>query len=261
MVAIEWTPRLEQVDENCSKIDEILSGISADLIVLPELSSTGYFFTSADTLRPHSESALNGSFNELIRAHSLSSGAVIVAGFAERDGDRLYNSALIALPSGEWSIYRKTHLFYKEKLVFEQGDRPFEVVEWDGMRVGTMICYDWRFPEAARTLAVKGADIIAHPSNLVAPYAMWGPVMRTRAFENRMATVTANRAGWEVRDGERLDFSGHSQIVAHDGAIAARSTGESMIVSATIDIAKCRRKSFNPYNDILTDRRPDLYEL
>ena len=141
------------------------------------------------------------------------------------------------------------------------GDSGFLVRRWGDVAIGTMICYDWRFPEATRTLALRGAEVIAHPSNLVAAAALWRPVMRTRAIENKTIIVTANRFGEEILDGEPLSFTGESQIVSFNGAVlASASADEPALLRATVDPEGTRRKSFNAYNDIFADRRPELYE-
>jgi predicted amidohydrolase len=236
-------------------------GLEADLLVIPELASTGYFFTSAEELRNLAERPENGHFCGWVRSLAAERSMVVVAGFAEiGDDGLLYNSAITALPDGSWSIYRKTHLFYKEHLVFAPGDSGFGVVEWNGVRIGTMICYDWRFPEATRTLALRGADIIAHPSDLVAAKHLWGPTMRTRALENKVVIVTANRSGVEEHDGERLEFSGESQITAMNGKVLAEAgVADEVVIVAEVDPLATRNKSFNAFNDILADRRPDMY--
>jgi predicted amidohydrolase len=240
---------------------ELADGLSFDLLVLPELASTGYFYTDRDELLPLAESPEHGRFCSWVRELAAGRNGVVVAGFAERDQqDRLYNAALVALPDGSCSVYRKSHLFYKENLVFQPGDSGFSVVEWNGCRIGTMICYDWRFPEATRTLALRGADIIAHPSNLVAAASLWGPTMAVRAIENKVIAVTANRHGVETLGEEALRFTGESRIIAMNGeTLAIAGAEEDRVISAEADPEATRRKSFNPFNDIFADRRPELY--
>jgi predicted amidohydrolase len=239
----------------------LTGGIEADLLVLPELASTGYFFTSVEELRNLAERPEDGVFCGWVRELASHRGMVVVAGFAEIASDgRLFNAALVALPDGSWSVYRKTHLFYKEHLVFAPGDTGFSVIEWNGVRIGTMICYDWRFPESTRTLALRGADVIAHPSDLVAAKRLWGPTMCTRALENKVVIVTANRCGVEEHDGERLVFSGESQITAMNGKVLSEAgADDECVIVAEVDPFATRNKSFNEYNDILRDRRPEMY--
>lgn len=258
--ALQMDPRPNQVEKNMLLIESLIGENNSDILVIPELASTGYFFLSKEELVDQAEAPPNGPFTSWMLQTAAARGMVVVGGFAERDGDRLYNSALVALPDGSWRVYRKAHLFYKEKLLFEPGDSGFFVVEWEGVRIGTMICYDWRFPESARTLALMGADLIVHPSNLVAARALWGPTMQTRAFENKVAIITANRTGTETRGEETLVFTGESQIVGFNGSIVARaSESEQGLISAEIAFAETRHKVINAYNDLFADRRPELY--
>ena len=164
-------------------------------------------------------------------------------------------------PGGFISVYRKAHLYSNEKRLFTPGNTPFEVHDIGKARVGMMICFDWLFPEAARTLALKGADIICHPSNLVLPHCP--QAMITRCLENRVFAVTANRVGSEARVGkERLRFIGKSQIVSPSGEVLIRASGTRPAVSVVeIDPKEARKKNINPKNDVLGDRREKLYSL
>ena len=123
-----------------------------------------------------------------------------------------------------------------------------------------MICFDWRFPETARNLALMGADLIAHPSNLVLTHCP--QAMITRCLENRVFAITADRVGMENRleDEEQLNFLGQSQVVDPDGNVLIRaSKTEEEVQIIDIDLEKARDKFLNPRNHILNDRRSDLY--
>jgi len=259
--ALQFSPNRGDVSSNISRMDSLAADLECDLLVIPELASTGYLFTDREELLPLAERAGEGEFCRWMLDRARRGDTVVVGGFAERDErDRLFNSALIALPDGTWHVYRKTHLFYKENWIFEPGDTGFFVVEWGGARIGTMICYDWRFPESARTLALRGADVIAHPSNLVAAKSLWAPTMSTRSFENKVISITANRSGSDSLGEETLKFSGESQIVAMSGKILALASADGdEVVVAEADPAATRDKSFNPYNDLFGDRRPEFY--
>ena len=128
-----------------------------------------------------------------------------------------------------------------------------------GTTVGMMICFDWAFPEAARSLALGGAQVIAHPSNLLLP---WCPeAMKTRCLENRVAAATANRVGTEDRTGRALTFNGLSQVVSPLAEVLQRLDGTSAGAAVgVIDLAETD-KLFTPRNDVFGDRRPDQYRL
>jgi predicted amidohydrolase len=161
-------------------------------------------------------------------------------------------------PAGVKAVYRKLHLFEREQEWFAPGDLPLEVQRVGPARVGMLICFDWRFPEAARVLALQGADVIAHPSNLVFPNAQ--EAMRVRALENRLYTVTANRTGTETRPGGRVPFTGRSQIVDPNGEVvvrAGRTTSTAMAFDC--DLALARDKRLTARTPIFSNRRPAFY--
>ena len=182
----------------------------------------------------------------------------IVWGMAESDGSRIFNSAVMVTPQGEFHVYHKAHLFVDEKDLFDPGDSPFPVFDLGPVKVGMLVCFDHFFPEAARSLALHGAQIICHPSNLVLEYAQTNSV--TRAVENRVFWVLANRTGSETLSEKTLAFNGRSQIVAPDGRLLGRAGPDSEeLLVADIDPAEALNKKVTPRNDLLLDRRTDLY--
>jgi predicted amidohydrolase len=261
LATIQFTPELGEKEKNLSRIKALTDDLEADVIVLPELCTTGYFFLSREEVAEVAEpiDGLSGNFfQELAWQHN----AIIVAGFAEKDHDRLYNACFVAIPGKSAPLaYRKTHLFYKEQLCFDPGDTGFFVVEDAArdLRIGPMVCYDWRFPESARILTLLGADLIACPSNLITD--AWRLVMPARAIENKIYLAVANRAGTESRDGEELLFKGNSTIYGYNGQEIQKAAPEGdEILTAEIFPAETRDKSFNAFNDVLKDRRPHLYQ-
>lgn len=262
IAAVQFTPERGNVEANVGRIAELLSGVEADLCVLPELCSTGYFHTDPDELRPLAEPPGSGPLGRMLREMVRSNPMTVIAGYAESGEDRaLYNSAVVVSSEGVIGNYRKAHLFYREHEVFQAGNTPFPVIQVGGVGVGIMICYDWRFPEVARTLRLRGAQIIAHPSNLVASRDLWVPTNRTRAFENRLFIVTANRGGSEEVEGDVLTFSGGSAIFDVNGEILASLDMEDGVIVCEVDPERSLHTSFNGVNDIILDRRPDLYDL
>jgi predicted amidohydrolase len=260
IAAVQFAPRFGEKDENFRRMEALTADVRADIIVFPELCTTGYFFTSREEVAEVAEAA-RGAAAEFFRAMARRHDAVVVAGFAEADRGRLFNSCLVVVPERKKAfVYRKTHLFYKERLCFDAGDTGFFVVP-DArreVRIGPMVCYDWRFPESARVLALLGADLIVCPANLVTE--AWHLVMPARAIENKLYLALANRVGTEAREGEELTFKGRSVIYDWSGKPLAQAgdRGEA-VVTAAIRPAETRDKSFNPINDVLRDRRPEHY--
>ncbi len=216
----QFAPTRCDVAANVATVERLLRGVEADLLVLPELANSGYLHASPDALVPFSEPGDgSGPFLSALQRLAGQTGGVIVAGFAERAPEGLYNSAAAVDASGVIQVYRKTHLFADEKLLFLPGDTGFRVfqnagVRNAGVRVGMMVCFDWFFPESARTLALRGAQIIAHPSNLVLPYCQ--TAMFARCLENRVFAVTTNRYGAEELTGTAPGF--HRRLADHDAA-------------------------------------------
>jgi len=181
-----------------------------------------------------------------------------VAGIPERGGDGLYNSAVLVSPDRSFKVYRKAHLFREEKSFFRAGDTPFEVHQIGGANVGTIICWDWIYPESIRVLSLKGAQIICQPANLVLPYCQ--DAMVTRAIENRVFIVTANRTGEEARGGKQLKFTGRSQIVSPKGEILTRAGEDGDEVQVVdIDPEAASDKYATDLNNLFEDRRVELY--
>ncbi len=244
-----------------NRLENQLTGQQADLIVLPELCATGYQFSSLEEARELSEPIPDGpTINRILKMAKYLQG-VIVAGIGEREGSAIYNSAVMVSPDGIIGKYRKVHLFDTEKRFFQPGDQPLPVFETARAKIGIMICFDWRFPETTRSLALKGAEIVAHPSNLVLPHCPQSMIVR--CLENRIFAITANRIGIENRvAGERLEFIGQSQVVDPDGNLIHRaSQDDEEIKLIEIDPSRARDKTINSVNDLFTDRRTDLYEL
>jgi predicted amidohydrolase len=255
----QFKPVFGEKEQNIEKVLRALRDVEADLVVLPELFASGYQFVSREEVAHLAERVPQGFTTGMLAEFSSRKGIYIVAGLPEKDGDSYYNSAILTGPQGFVGVYRKTHLFFEEKLWFAPGDTGFRVFSTDIGRIGIMICFDWIFPESMRTLALMGAEVIAHPANLVLPHCP--SAMPIRCLENRVYAVTANRVGKEERkEGPALTFIGTSQIVGPDGAICARAPEQSeALMVAAIEQEKARNKSLNPYNDLFQDLRPEMY--
>jgi predicted amidohydrolase len=255
----QFQPLFGQVVANLTTVVHALQHADADLIVLPELAFTGYHFRARDELEPLAEDVQDSptldSLTSLCRDRDL----YLVTGFAEKHLDRVFNSALLIGPDGLVHTYRKIHLFGTEKACFDAGDTPLQVSEVRGMRVGMMICFDWVFPEVARTLALQGADLICHPANLVLAYCQ--QAMLVRCIENLVFAVTANRHGSEHRQHGVLTFTGQSQVVAPRGTLIYRSSADrDDLFIAEVDPSLARDKRIAERNDIIADRRPEYYQ-
>jgi predicted amidohydrolase len=253
---IQFAPAFLDPEETIRRLDPLLDDAAgSDLVVLPELCNSGYNFQSRDEAFACAEPADSGPFLAHLAGRCSELGCEIVTGFNERDGDVLYNSAALLSGSGLVGVYRKLHLFMNEKDHFLPGDRGLPVFDRPYARVGMQVCFDWCFPEPWRILALKGAQIVAHPANFVLP----GKAQRAipvHAMINRVFVANANRLGTE----RNLTFTGRSLIADTNGElIAEASQTEPAVVSAEILPAAARDKAMTPRNDAFADRRPEAY--
>ena len=259
---IQTHPLIGKGEKNIEDVLGLMGGGDADLVVLPELFSSGYFFESREHAWDLSEEAETGPSSRALQRWSRDTGATVVAGIAEREGDALYNSAVVVTPNGVLGVYRKGHLYYRETQHFAPGDgfHVWTVTDRRGRsyRLGVMVCFDWFFPESARTLADLGADVVAHPSNLVMPHCPGA--MPIRALENGVFTATANRIGSETSGDETLTFIGQSLICSPSAEVLAQAPSDEVaVIQAEIDPLSARDTRLNAFNDRRADRRPDLY--
>jgi predicted amidohydrolase len=285
----QWNPLLGDLEANRARMERLAAqAAGADLLVFPELSNSGYHFKSREEAWAASEPIPGGDTVRLLCELSARHGMFLVSGICERDGERLYNSAVAVGPEGLIGRYRKTHLFLNEKDLFSPGDLGFPVFELDlkrlramrgtsgedavrdpasalrppgseaeetPCRIGILICFDWQFPEVWRVLALKGAEVVCHPSNLVLP----GRAQRAvpvHSMLNRVFTVLSNRIGSE----RGLEFTGESIIVAPSGdVLASAPEHEEEVRVIEIDLAEARNKMVTSRNDLIADRRPEFY--
>jgi predicted amidohydrolase len=233
----------------------------AGLIVLPELTNSGYVFAGVDEARTLADDgAALAEWHDLAARHAVT----IVGGFCELGTDgRLYNSAALIDPTGLRAVYRKAHLWHDEQNVFSAGDEDPPVVDTPAGRVGVVICYDLEFPEWIRRPALAGCEILAAPTNWPAERRPAGErameVVRVQADAsvNRMYIAAADRCATE----RGVEWVGGSVIVGPDGyPLAGPVQGDRpAVILADCDVAKARDKRVGERNDVLADRRTDLY--
>jgi predicted amidohydrolase len=258
VAVVQTEPIFGEKERNVEDALALMHKADADLYVLPELFSTGYNFVNADEVDRLSENTSGFTFEEM-SAFARRKSCYVIYGFVEKTV-RLFNSAALVGPHGMMGLYRKVHLYNREVLFFSPGDLGFPVFSIPIGKVGVMICFDWIYPESARTLALKGAQLIAHPSNLVLPHCP--DAMVTRCLENHVFAATADRVGTELRDGMSLTFIGRSEIISPDGAILQRlGPDEPGIAVVDMNLQEALRKRINEHNDLFAGRRSNQYSL
>jgi N-carbamoylputrescine amidase len=264
----QFEPRIGEKLENVARTLELIDEAAergAELLVLPELCNSGYMFASHDEAvslaEPVPDGPTVGAWLERCATH----GIVLVAGIAERDGDLLYNSAVVLAPDGYIGTFRKLHLWNEENRWFAKGDRGVPVFDTPVGRIATIVCYDGWFPECYRLAALGGADLVCIPTNWVPipGQAAGRPAMATilcqaAAHSNSIVVAAADRIG--VERGQQ--FIGQSVIVSHTGwplsGPASVDGAELLVADVDLDEARGARR-WNSFNDPLRDRRPDAY--
>jgi predicted amidohydrolase len=261
---LQFRPEFGKPEANLKKIAEMLEPEEFDLVVIPELANSGYYFSSEDEVENSSEDLNKGMFVNSLKKISTRKNSFIVSGVCEKLEEKYYNTSVLVCPTGEVYAYRKIHLFDTEKKWFTPGNKTPEVFEIEGsfgkVKIGMMICFDWFFPETARTLALQGAQIICHPSNLVLSFCQ--KAMFTRAVENRVFTITANRTGTESSNGNELSFTGQSVMVTPKGEYLIKlEDKQEAVVVVEIDPLLAINKNVTGNNNLFEDRRKELYKL
>lgn len=255
---IQFAPFLGQPQATLDVLSALLPRAKdLDLLVLPELCNSGYNFTDQQQAWNASETIEDSKFINLLSESCKKYNLHIISGFNERDGNDLYNSAVLVGPKGFIGKYQKIHLFNTEKDFFKIGSTGLPVFDIGWCKVGIQVCFDWMFPEAWRILTLKGAEIIGHPSNLVLP-GLAQKAVPVHAMINRIFTVTANRIGIE---GD-LRFTGLSTIANPKGNILvqASDTQEEIIIT-DCNLEETRDKWVTSRNHVLKDRHPENYAL
>lgn len=268
VACLQMEPVVGEKDRNVSRSLEMIAEAAdngARLLVLPELCNSGYVFNSRDEAfalsEPIPEGPTTKAWMEIAKARDL----YIVAGITEREGDSLYNASVVVGPSGHIGTFRKVHLWNEENLFFERGNLGFPVFSTPIGRIGTFICYDGWFPESYRLCALQGADIICIPTNWVPipgqdpkREAMANILVMGSAHSNSVFVAAADRVGTE----RGQPFVGQSLIASYTGWPVAgpASAKDEEIIYADVNLADARRKrNWNEYNQVLRDRRSDVY--
>lgn len=269
MACCQIAPSVPRVRENIELTraairDAVAAG--AELVVLPELCSSGYVFESADEARAAAElgsGALDGWVAEAADTARPGHEVLVVGGFCELGADgQAHNSCALVDGTGVRAVYRKVHLWDRESLWFTPGSEVPPVVDTPLGRIGLAVCYDLEFPELTRGLALQGAELIAVPANWPRDTVdRETPILTllgcSTAYLNKVFLAVCDRCGIE----RGLEFEGGSVIAGPDGRVLAgggAGEGARMLV-ADCELDRARDKGNGGSNDAFADRRPELY--
>jgi predicted amidohydrolase len=253
---VQYYPVFGNIDKNIQRLDSFIDQVGeADLIVLPELISTGYNFTSRNNALACAEDMNKSRFVEFLISKAKKNNAYIVAGINEKVKNQLFNSTVLVGPEGYKGKYQKIHLFMNEKDIFETGAVGLPVFDLGFARVAMLICFDYYFPEIWRIVGMKGADIVCHPSNLLTQNAH--KTVPSQAFMNKIFVITSNRIGTE----SNLTFNGTSFVCNPNGDVISKaSTDKEELGMLEIDPILARNKFVTSRNHAYNDRHPELYK-
>ncbi len=251
---VQLEPQLGNLKANIDQAVSFINQTDSDLFILPELANSGYNFENRAAAYGIAESTNNSLYLDVLCDVAKQKNTLIVTGFCEKEGDKLFNSSVLLGPRGLIGVYRKLHLFLNEKNIFEPGNKGLPVFDTDWGKIGMLVCFDWMFPEAWRKLALDGAQLIAHPSNLVLPYCQ--SVVPSYALINRCYVATSNRIGTEGQ----LTFSGRSLVADPNGdVLCLAETDKCQVISAEVDLSLTTNKFITKLNHVFDDRRSDVY--
>lgn len=271
LAAVQLHPRIGDVEHNLQLIEQSLAALKFkehNLVVFPEMATTGYFFEGKYQLRPFAEAIPDGPTTECLISLAKKFNTYLVVGLPELVNGLIYNAAVIVGPSGYISKYRKLHLWDEEKLIFEPGNGGLTVVDLPFGKVGIMICYDLWFPEQIRVLRMLGADVIAVPAALVwndtpahvkRKYYMANYVSMAAAHLNQVYLVLASQVG---NYGEHWLF-GSSAVTNPYGWLLGDPAGdqEPEILHYEVDFILGKRiRGWGKLDDLDRDRRIDVYD-
>lgn len=257
MAVIQMTSKTLDKERNIHRTIELLEQAvreKAELVVLPELCASGYNFKSLKEAASVSEAIPNGLTTRRWVEFAEENDVYLVGGVCESAGNSLYNSAVMVGPEGYIGTYRKVHLWHKEKIWFKAGSR-FKVFDTPFGKIGVMICYDNYFPETTRILTRMGADVVCQPTATQQDFDML--INQVRSAENAIFIGTADLVGKE----RNIKFVGQSQITNPEGKILVKELEErESVLTADINISLATKaKQLNELNNIISDRRTDLY--
>jgi predicted amidohydrolase len=267
VAALQFQIRVADKAHNMNKMEEYIEKAvahEAKFLVLPELANSGYVFNNRSEANNTAETIPDGPSMSMLLNKAREKKIYICSGLLEKDGNRLFNSAVLIGPEGFIGKYRKLHLWNEGKLWWDYGNLGLPVFHLPFGRVGMLICYDIWFPETTRMLKLQGADLILSPTNwdvdpkIVTEDNLISPeVACIMAHVNSVFIVSADTCGYQ-RD---IFFHGNSQIAGPLGKIARGSIKGEEIITAEINITDARKTQWTEYNDILMDRRTDVYDV
>lgn len=247
--------KYKDIQFNLEKVSSKIPTINSDLIVLPELFTTGYYFDKKSDLIKFSEEIPNGETTQKLITIAKQFNKFIVGGISEIENENLYNTTVIIGPEGLIGKHRKVHLPKDEKHIFSKGQN-FDTYSINKVKIGIIQCFDSWFPEASRILMLKGANIFINPANFGGPWSL--DIIKARSIENKVYSILCNRIGSENIKGEIAKFRGKSMIVNYTGDVLAQAGKKEEIITSEIFPQETISKETIVCDDIISEL--DIYK-
>lgn len=227
-----------------------------DLVVMPELFSTGYYFDTTNQLMEVAEEIPNGYTTKRLCEIARKSNCHLVGAIVEKENGCLYITAIVAGPSGYIGKQRKRHLTDHESKVFSCGEN-WDVFDINGCKIGIIVCFEGWFPESSRELMLKGAQIICHSALTCQERTL--DIMRIRAIENKVYLVFANSISTEHYKDESITFRGDSRVIDYNGNILVNAGQGEKIISVEIDECNTIHKDLEDCKDLISEVKKYKY--
>ncbi len=263
IACVQFSPIFANVNQNIRAIGEHIKSSDAELIVFPEAAVSGYCFSKIEEVKEVAIQQNSLEFEQLRLICNQEKKAAIV-GYVESFDNRFFNSAIFIGPDAIVGNYRKVHLPHLGLDRFVEQGNELELFEYGGWKIGIQICFDIRFPESARTLALKGAHLIAVPTNWPETAECSSDIIcPARAAENQIFIAAANRVGTE----RGFSFIGKSKIIGPGGKILASAEhADVATIEANLDLSEAETKRIVKVKDeyelsLWEERKPELYQL
>lgn len=240
----QFAPTLRKKETNLNKALHLIHKHDFDIMLLPELFSTGYFLDSREDALKLAENIPNGETSQKMLRAAQELNGVVVGTFPEFHKGEVYNTAAVFSPEGFLGKQRKIFLTDYEKKIFSKGSN-LNIFQFNNLKFGIAICFDLWFPELIRKLKINGISLLLHPANFGSSISL--DTIRTRAVENLIHTVTCNRIGTE-----KAQFIGESRIVNHNGNILYTAKNNEEVY-----IHELSQNELNPKNNIVCENFED----
>lgn len=237
-------------ETNLNKIEEHLKEENLDLLVLPELFSTGYFYDTREEREKLAENIPEGATTQRLLEIAKNTNTYIVGAILEKEERNLYITAIVASPEGFVGKYRKRNLTSDEKKIYKRGNDSF-VFEVKGVKVGIIICFEAWIPESVRELTIRGAQIVLHTALICSEKTL--EILRVRAIENESYIAVANACSTEMFKGNRITFRGDSRVISPEGEIIAKLFDKEGLISYEINEKFEKIKKLPDSDDLLEE--------